>query len=47
MAKCIECEFYITAEQTGDQPGCSQDGDVSNPNEDINCPDGGDEILNG
>lgn len=45
MAKCTKCEFYITAEETGDQPGCSQDGDVSNPDEDINCPDGGDEEL--
>ena len=45
MAKCIECEFYITAEQTGDEPGCEDGGDVTNPNEDINCPAGGDEEL--
>jgi len=43
--KCVECQFYITAEQTGDQPGCCQDGDVTNPNEDINCVAGGDEEL--
>jgi len=47
MAKCIECEYYITAKQTGDQPGCSQDGDVTDPNKDINCPEAGDEELNG
>ena len=45
--KCTKCEFYITAEETGDQPGCSQDGDVTNPNEDINCASAGDEILHG
>jgi len=44
--KCIECQFYITAEQTGDQPGCSQDGDVANPDEDINCVTAGDKELN-
>lgn len=45
--KCIECQFYITAEQTGDEPGCEQDGDVTNPNEDINCVTGGDKELDG
>ena len=45
MAKCIECKFYITAEETGDKPGCMNDGDVSNPNEDINCVEGGDGEL--
>ncbi len=45
--KCIKCEFYITAEQTGDTPGCCQDGDVTSPNEDINCTEAGDEVLEG
>ena len=43
--KCVNCDYYITAEQTGDKPGCMNDGDVSNPNEDINCVEGGDEEL--
>lgn len=47
MAICVECEFYITAEQTGDKPGCSDDGDVTKPNEDINCVAAGDEELSG
>ena len=47
MAKCIKCEFYITAEQTGDKPGCSQDGDVTKPYENINCVAAGDEELEG
>ena len=45
--KCIDCEFYITAEQTGDLPGCATDGDVTNPTEDINCVEAGDEELEG
>jgi len=45
MARCIECKFYITAEETRDEPGCMNDGDVSNPSEDINCVEGGDEEL--
>ena len=43
--KCIECTYYITAEQTGDEAGCSRDGDVENPNKDINCAEAGDEVL--
>lgn len=43
--RCIDCEFYITAEQTGDLPGCTTDGDVTNPTEDINCVGGGDKEL--
>lgn len=45
--KCIECEFYITAEETGDQPGCLQDGDVTDPHKDVNCASAGDEVLHG
>ena len=45
MAKCIECEFYLTAKDTGNKPGCLQDGDVSSPKKDINCVEGGDKEL--
>ena len=44
---CIDCEFYITAEQTGDEPGCAAGGDCSEPEEDINCAEAGDEVLEG
>lgn len=43
--KCVECEFYITAYETEDLPGCSRDGDVTNPRRDINCAEAGDEVL--
>ena len=42
-----QCKFYITAEETGDQPGCADDGDITNPEEDINCVAAGDEELEG
>lgn len=53
MARCInkktgeKCKFYITAEETGDQPGCADDGDITNPEEDVNCVAAGDEELEG
>jgi len=42
MAKCIDkengnCKFYITAEETGDEPGCANDGDVTNPELNTYC----------
>lgn len=37
MARCTQCNFYMTAEETGDEPGCAAGGDVSNPDEDIYC----------
>lgn len=41
MARCIDgnkkCKFYITAEETGDRPGCFDDGDIDNPTLDIYC----------
>jgi len=43
--RCINCKFYITAEETGDEPGCLNDGDVTSPEDDINCVEGGDEEL--
>lgn len=43
--KCINCEFYLTAKDTGDEPGCVNDGDVLNPERDINCAEAGDEEL--
>ena len=35
--KCIECILFITAEETGDEPGCTGGGDVSNPTKNIYC----------
>jgi len=43
--KCTDCEFYLTAKDTGDQSGCCRGGDVTNPDKDINCPEGGDKEL--
>ena len=42
--KCINCEFYNPL--NGDiEAGCVNDGDVTNPEEDINCAEAGDEEL--
>jgi len=49
MAKCIDkngnCEFYFPAQ--GDAPaGCMNDGDITNPEEDVYCGEiDGDEEL--
>ena len=43
--RCINCDYYLTKEDTGDEPGCEHDGDVTNPEEDINCVEAGDEEL--
>ncbi len=43
--QCINCPFYITAKETGDQPGCVNDGDVTNPDKDINCAVAGNKEL--
>lgn len=41
MAKCIDgisyCIFYLTAEMTGDEPGCASGGNVSKPTEEVYC----------
>lgn len=35
----VQCNFYLTAKETGDEPGCAADGDVTNPEQDIYCGD--------
>lgn len=48
--KCIDCEFYnppTTINKVKIQAGCVNDGDITNPTEDINCVEGGDEELDG
>lgn len=50
MAICkndkYQCRFYLTAEQTGDQPSCTDDGDITNPEQDIYCGEiDGDDIV--
>lgn len=48
MAKCISCEFYnppIVINCVEIEGSCMNDGDITNPNEDINCVAAGDEEL--
>jgi len=35
--RCIDCILFITAEETGDEPGCASGGNVSNPTKNIYC----------
>ena len=46
--KCIDCEFYMLPGRDLPklaEPGCSEDGDITNPNKNINCVAGGDKEL--
>jgi hypothetical protein len=39
--KCINCEYYTPPDEDY-EGGCTQDGDVSNPDEDLYCGAAGD-----
>ena len=35
--KCIDCINYIPIDENRDEAGCANDGDVTNPEEDVYC----------